>query len=231
EALVAAWLSDGAVDPTVGSAMRAIGYDRDIADVRRQGAANPARIRTVTPAPGWESLRLDGDRLLVPEGVLLDLGATAKAVTADRAAAAVHARLGTGVLVNLGGDIATAGPGPENGWQVTVQDLPDDAPQRVTLTPGAAIATSSTARRTWHDGDRVVHHLIDPATGLPTRGRWRAATVVAADCARANTAATGALVKGDTAAHWLRQLGLPARLVDVGDHVRTLNDFPTERAA
>ena len=47
----------------------------------------------------------------MPAGTQLDLGATAKAVAADRCARLVHDALGTGVLVSLGGDIATAGAG------------------------------------------------------------------------------------------------------------------------
>jgi thiamine biosynthesis lipoprotein ApbE len=46
----------------------------------------------------------------VPAGVVLDLGATAKALAADRAALTIEAELGCGVLVNLGGDIRVAGP-------------------------------------------------------------------------------------------------------------------------
>ena len=137
-------------------------------------------------------------------------------------------RLGTGVLVSLGGDIATAGTTPAGGWQVTVQDLPGDAPQQVTLHDGAAIATSSTAKRTWQRAGRTLHHVIDPLTGAPTAGPWRAATVVASDCARANTASTGAIVKGHKAAGWLRDLGYPARLTDRSGRVLRLNGFPEE---
>ncbi len=232
EALVAAWLSDGAVDPTVGAAMNALGYDADLAEVRaRTGAAYRPGVRLVQPAPGWRSLRLDGQRLHRPAGVQLDLGATAKAVAADRCAARITDELGTGVLLSLGGDIATSGEAPGDGWRITVADLPGDVPQQVTVAPGGAVATSSTARRTWeHDGRRV-HHVLDPRTGRPATGPWRAATVVAEDCSRANAASTGALVKGHDAVGWLSGLGLPARLVDHAGAVHTLNAFPREVAA
>lgn len=226
EALLAAWLSGGAVDPTLGAALTGLGYDRDLIDVPARGG-----LRVVRSSVGWRSLRLDGNRLFRPADVQLDLGATAKAVAADRCAAAITAALGTGVLVSVGGDIATAGPAPGDGWQVTVQDLPTDAPQQVTLAAGAAVATSSTAKRTWVRDGRRLHHVIDPATGMPTESPWRAVTVVASDCARANTASTGAIVKGHDAISWLSGLGLPARLVDHTDAVRTLNAFPRGVAA
>ncbi len=223
EALTAAWLSDGAVDPTVGATLTGLGYDRTLAAVRADGRP---RLSVVPAVRGWRSLRLDGSRLLRPADVQLDLGATAKAVAADRTAAAIATALGTGVLVSLGGDIATAGPLPADGWQVTVQDLPSDVPQQVTLHPGAAVATSSTAKRTWQCDGRTLHHVVDPATGAPATGPWRTVTVVATDCARANTASTGAIVKGHKAVGWLRGLGFPARLTDHAGRVRTINGFP-----
>ena len=196
EALVAAWLSDGAVDPTVGATLAGLGYDRTFADLPEDGRR---RLTLVPPVPGWRSLRLDGARLYRPRGVQLDLGATAKAVAADRTAAAVADELGTGVMVSLGGDIATSGPAPDGGWQVTVQDLPTDVPQQMTLHAGAAIATSSTAKRTWTRDGR---HAAPPGRPGDRVARGRAVavvTVVAPTALRANTASTGAIVKGGDA--------------------------------
>ena len=77
-----------------------------------------------------------------------------------------------------------------------MQDLPDDVPQQVTLAEGAAIATSSSAKRTWRQGGELRHHLVDPATGRSATGPWRSITVVAPTCLRANVATTAALVRG-----------------------------------
>ena len=85
------------------------------ADEEVRAAEQLARGRS----PGGE-----GDLLTVPEGVLLDLGATAKAVAADLAADVVASRTGSGVLVELGGDIATRGAHPAGGWQILVDDGP-----------------------------------------------------------------------------------------------------------
>ena len=234
-ALTAARESDGAVDPTLGSALVGLGYDRDIAQLRRDtgpGAARAASPVTVAHRPsGWRSLVLTGRRLQMPPGTQLDLGASAKAVAADRCARLVHDRTGSGVLVSLGGDIATAGATPDGGWQVVVQDLPDDVPQQITLSSGAAVATSSSAKRTWlQDGVRR-HHLVDPATRLPASGPWRSITVVAPTCLRANTATTAAMVKGDDALAWLRSTGLPARLVSQHGGLVTLGGWPRQVAA
>ncbi|RNM16494.1 FAD:protein FMN transferase [Nocardioides pocheonensis] len=227
-ALDAARHTDGAVDPTIGATLVDLGYDRDIEELR-DGAAVPVRV--VRRPTGWRSVVLDGTRMRLARGTQLDLGATAKAVAADWCAEAVADRLGTGVLVSLGGDIATAGPSPEGGWQVTVQDLSTDLPQQITLADGAAVATSSIARRTWLREGVALHHLVDPVTARPATGRWRSVTVVAPTCARANTAATAALVKGDAAVAWLQHTALPARLVSHDGDIATLNQWPKEIAA
>jgi FAD:protein FMN transferase len=228
EALAVAWFTAGDVDPTVGTSMNALGYDRDLALVLDDSRPVRALLR---PAPGWRKLRLVGDRLLLPRGVELDLGATAKAAAADHAAELVHRELGVGVLVSLGGDIATAGHGPEGGWQVHVQDRVEDPSTQVALPSGTAIATSSTVSRQWRGEDRVLHHIVDPRTGEPAEAVWRSVTVAAATCVRANAATTAALVRGPRAPRWLERLGYPARLIAADRTVLTIGAWPQDVAA
>jgi thiamine biosynthesis lipoprotein len=226
-ALAAAGRTDGDVDPTMGEPLARLGYDRDIAQVLGSAAGAPVTIR---PAPGWRRVRLHRRQLTVPAGVVLDLGATAKACTADRCAELVAATLGTGVLVSLGGDIATAGAAPAGGWRVLVADQPADPHCTLALPAGAAIATSSTCSRTWRRGDRLLHHVLDPRTCQPVKPVWRSASVVADRCVDAHTISTAALVRGGRAPAWLGRLGVPARLVGEQGTVLTLGGWPEERS-
>jgi thiamine biosynthesis lipoprotein len=232
-ALRAARLTDGDVDPTVADAMSALGYDRDFALLPDTGP--PVRL-TVRAVPGWRQVGFDEpSRLLtLPRGVHLDLGATAKAWAADRSAARLAGALGCGVLVGLGGDIAVAGPPPDGGWRIRVQDVtgrPEDPPQgpaAVVAIQEGGLATSSTTARRWRRGGDVLHHILDPRTGLPAPVHWRTVSVAAATCVDANTASTAAIIRGPKALDWLSNLGLPARLVDVAGTVRTVGGWPTE---
>ena len=226
-ALAAARHSGGAVDPTVGAAMNRLGYDKDLSLLPVCGGSAGPRHR---PAPGWHVVRLDGRRLSVPAGVSLDLGATAKAFAADRAAKLLAAELGAGALVSLGGDIATAGPSPAGGWRVLVEDRPGDPACTITLPPGAAVATSSVQGRAWRRGGEHVHHIVDPATGAPADTPWRTVTAVAHTCVQANTLTTAAVVRGDRAPDWLRRLGAPARLVAADGAVVTVGAWHAEPA-
>jgi thiamine biosynthesis lipoprotein len=195
-ALQAARETGGAVDPTVGAALCGLGYDRDFAAITGRQVAPAVRVFAT---PDWRAVHLRDLELTVPDGELLDLGATAKAVAADRAAARVAERLGVGVLVALGGDIATAGRGPACGWQILVQDRPGDPQACVRLPSGAALATSSTAGRTWGRPGELLHHIVDPRTGRPAAPVWRTVSVAAYTCLRANTLSTAAIVRGHAA--------------------------------
>lgn len=231
-ALEVAEATDGAVDPTVGAALVAVGYDRDLAEVRRGG---PALRLVRRPIAGWRTVRFDGRVVRLPRGVLLDLGATAKALAADRAAARASEETGCGVLVGLGGDIAVSGPPPDGGWRIRVaddhrDDGSDPSGQGVVITTGG-LATSSVTVRHWQRGDRRLHHIIDPATGLPAASFWRTASVAAATCVDANAAATAALVKSREASAWLAGLRLPARLVRLDGRAFAVAGWPEDTAA
>ena len=226
-------LTNGAVDPTVGTAVRLAGYDRDFASILADG---PPISLSVNQVPGWQAIQLDeaARTVSIPPGVEIDLGATAKALAADLAAAAAYKAMGSGgVLVSLGGDIAVAGDPPAQGWAVQASEdsnAPiDDDEETITIESGG-IATSSTTVRQWTRGGLVLHHIIDPSTGLPVAGRWRTASVVATSCVDANIASTAAIVMGDGAIPWLAAHNLPARLVDRHGGVHRVSGWPARNS-
>ena len=229
--IAAAAQTGGAVDPTVGATMRALGWDADFRVVvsRRE----PARIEAV-PAAGWRRIEIDdaSGRVRVPAGVEIDLGATAKALAADRAAAAAFRLTGSSILVNLGGDIAVVGPAPAGGWPIHVSDdhraTPSDADGQVVAIAAGGLATSSTTVRRWRTVDGVAHHVVDPRTGRPAPEVWRTVSVAARSCVEANTASTAAIVLGEDAPRWLLERGLPARLVRRDGRVTVTGAWPSQ---
>jgi thiamine biosynthesis lipoprotein len=226
-ALEAAAATDGLVDPTIGAAMRGLGYDRDYAVVVARG---PQPSFSLVPASGWRSVRLDrGTRTVrLRRGTELDLGATGKAFAADRIAAAIARVTASAVLVSLGGDIATRGA-PAAGWPVRVTDGHRDTAggQTVALHEGA-LATSSTTVRRWRAGNVDQHHIVDPRSGAAAPVHWRTASVFAATCVDANAAATAAIILGPEAPSWLEELGLPGRLVRQDGAVTYTCGWPLE---
>jgi len=230
-ALTAARRSGGAVDPTVGRALRVIGYDADFDTLA--GTTRALELR-VAPVPGWSTVSLDvaAGTLRIPRDVELDLGSTGKGLAADLAAAAALAASGaeSGVLVSLGGDIATAGRTPEGGWRILLAEdsnAPSEGDGEVVAIERGALATSSTTVRRWRTTEgTTIHHIVDPRTGLAAATPWRTATVVAATCEQANGASTAAIVLGDAAPAWLEAGGLPARLVANDGSIVRLAGWP-----
>jgi thiamine biosynthesis lipoprotein len=175
-----------------------------LAAARETGGLVDPTARPGSPG-SWQSVSLDPHRrvLSVPAGVEIDVGATGKALVADRIAREVARMTRSAVLVNLGGDLSCAGDGV---WDVGVADdhKAAQADQIVRVRSGG-IATSSTTVRPGH--------ILDPTTGKPVDSPWRTVTVAARSCVAANTASTAAIVVGEDAPAWLGARGIAARLV------------------
>jgi thiamine biosynthesis lipoprotein len=207
-ALYAAELTDGLVDFTVGSALISTGYDQDVDAVRARSDFHA----TSAEVPGWQWVSFGSlGRVSVPQGTVIDLGASAKAHAADQIARLLALHLPGGFLVNLGGDIATSGDVPAEGWSVGVEAADGTERQAVAITT-QAITTSSTQLRTWQTDAGPAHHIIDPRTGDTAAAVWAQVSCVAATALEANTASTAALVLGEDAVAWLDARGVPARL-------------------
>lgn len=229
-ALRGARLSGGAVDPTIGSVVRLAGYDVDFASVPVNG--DDLKLMSTT-IPGWQAVQFaESSRTVrIPSGVELDLGATAKALASDLAAAAAFKACGGGgVLVSLGGDIAVTGEAPLEGWVIQTSEDSGatiaEGEETISIRTGG-IATSSTTVRRWMRGSAVLHHIIDPATGLPADSCWRTASVVASTCVDANIATTASIVMGQRAVAWLEANRLPGRLVDLEGAIHRVSGWPS----
>lgn len=230
--LEAARTSDGLVDPCLGRAVDAAGY-------RTWAAAEVAIESRVIPAPttgapertqplleavpeagtrpteqanpaAWQRIELAEDRLRVPSGCELDLGATAKAWLADELAERIVESSGLDVVVNLGGDLRAVGVSAP--WVVGIDhEVPGWPPQSIEITDGG-LATSGQGHRRWLTSSGTAHHLIDPRTGRSAVTQWWAVSVLAATATGANIASTAAMVLDDRAVGWLRDRGLDAVL-------------------
>jgi thiamine biosynthesis lipoprotein len=233
----AAEVSGGAVDPTLGQSLVSAGYDRDWRQLTAVPADAPLgprdRIVVRRRRTGlWRRIELwdDPPGVRIPRGVSLDLGATAKALAADRAALAASEVRDLGVLVALGGDIATCGPAPAEGWLIRVTDdhrAGPEAPGQTISIRSGGLATSSIVTRRWMHRGRPMHHILDPRHGGPVQAPWRTVSVAAASCADADIAATAAIVLGAEATDWLAGQALPSRLVGLDGTVLTRAGWPS----
>jgi len=187
--------TDGWFDPTVGTALRAAGYDRSF------DPADPAaldRDAPITPArrARFDELAIDERhaRVARPADLQVDLGGFLKGRTVDRVATLAPAT----AMIDAGGDAMLRGAGLDaTGWLVDVED-PADA-RRVVVTLRVcdrAVATSAPNRRRWRTGTALAHHLIDPHTGAPSCSDLAQVTAVAPTVEQADVLAKVAFLRG-----------------------------------
>jgi len=184
----------GLVDPTLGAAVEAAGYDRDFSLL--QTSDEP-------PAPVGQPGRIElyGRVLVLEPGVRLDLNGVVKAAAVDEALRLVS---GSG-FVSAGGDLAASGR----------LDVALPGGGIVGLVAGG-LATSGSTKRRWRRGGAEQHHLIDPVTGRPSTSRWDEVSVCGATCLAADVAAKAAFLLGDDGPDWLAERGLPGRFLERG---------------
>lgn len=211
-ALRAAASTGGLVDPTLGEAIEAAGYDRDFG--RLGPSASPPR----PAAPGrWRAVRVSECALSRPIGVRLDLNGVVKSKTVDDALELIS----SDGFVSAGGDVAARG----------ALDVALPGGDAVRLVTGG-LATSGIAKRRWLRGGAWHHHLIDSGTGAPARSPWVEVTACAATCLQADIAAKAAFLLGHAGPAFLDERGLAGRFLGhFGEIVCTRRWPSAERVA
>ena len=203
-ALEVAEQTDGAFDPTLGSLVDLWGFGP-----RPFSGAPPetAAIAKARETAGWRPLALDGDRLLQPGGLQLDLNGIAKGFAVDQVAAALDRAGARSYLVEVGGELRGTGAKPDGQpWWVELErppaphDAAKDGLRTLVALHGLSVATSGDYRRFFeHDGRRYAHTL-DPATAAPVAHATASVTVLAERCMRADAYATALMVTPPDAA-------------------------------
>jgi thiamine biosynthesis lipoprotein len=196
-------LSDGLFDITSGVLRRAWTFDGS------DRIPDAASIERLLPFVGFDRLRWDSPRLLLPAGMELDFGGIGKEYAVDRAFDLLAARDGTPFLVNFGGDLRANRPPAHGPWQVGIErpDTERVATMLLDLNYGALATSGDSRRYLSRDGIRY-GHVLNPRTGWPVPGSPRSVTVAASSCTEAGLLSTLALLKGDRARAFLDEQGV-----------------------
>jgi len=193
---------NGLFDITVGPLVKAWGFGPDA--LRR---FDETKLDSLLALVGMDKVRLEGDRIVKADpDMFIDVNAIAQGYTVDLI---IDMLAGEGIrdcLVEVGGEVRTAGDKDGKGWHVGI-----DRPVDGNYIPGAelqaavrldnnALATSGNYRKFYVDNGVKYSHTIDPRTGYPSRHTLLSATIVAPECAVADAWATACMVAGkDTA--------------------------------
>ncbi len=197
-ALKVSELSNGAFDVTVGPLVELWGFGAGgtAQRVPSADAINAARARV-----GHSAIQLrpvpPGLRKMQP--VEIDLSAIAKGYAVDQVADHLEARGITNYLVEVGGELRSAGSNPDGHvWEIGIEApslLHSGAVQVIGL-GAAAVATSGDYRNYFEQNGQRYSHTIDPRTGTPVQHRLASVTVVHPSAAWADALATAINVLG-----------------------------------
>lgn len=189
----------GAFDPALGALTALWGFP----DATRP--PTPAQVDSARTLSGVGLVRLEDGRVRFDrDGVRLDLGGCAKGYVVDRAVALLCAAGVEAGVVDAGGNLRFWGEKPDGRpWRFGVQH-PRQAERIVPVEDVglAALATSGDYEQFFEYEGRRYHHLLDPATGYPSR-RAVSATVWARSAMEADVLSTASFVAGpDSALAW-----------------------------
>lgn len=170
--------TDGIFNPFLGNVMRSIGYDRSFEQVDRHHALR----HNVPPTAKQSSFTFDLEKqtITLPADIALDFGGIAKGWTVQSAAQSLLSMRRPRGLINAGGDLMGWTDSDHAHWTIDVSHPFSDHQSigRIAFDSGQlGVATSSTIKRSWSDGTQLLHHLIDPRTGLPAASNIIQATV------------------------------------------------------
>ncbi len=169
-------VSKGAFDISFAS----VGY---MYDYRRHIEPSKEQIASHLSAIDYRSIILDEKNSTVhflKPGMRIDLGGIAKGYAVDRGAEILLARGVKNAIVTAGGDSRIIGDRRGRPWMVGIKD-PRITDKEAVVLPlvDTALSTSGDYERYFMDGERRVHHIINPRTGTSATG-VRSVSVMAA---------------------------------------------------
>ena len=209
--------TDGAFDISVGRLMKV--WKRFTTPFLPSSDSIKKALNTV----GYKRIKIKSDTLILPKGMLIDLGGIAKGYAIDRAVQILKERGFTSGLVYAGGDLGIVGPKPfHRKWKIGIKNPRGDGVVASTEMDAGFIATSGDYERYFIlDGKRYCH-ILNPYTGYPARGII-SSTVIAPTGLLSDAYATAVFVMGKSGIHFLKNHHLEGLLIfEEGDTLRCI---------
>ena len=192
-------ITGGAFDTTVGPLVNAWGFGPSTPDA----LPTEPQLAELRQSVGWERIEIDQSASSARKrhpATQVDLSAIAKGYAVDRVSEALSTLGHTDHMVEVGGEVRTAGHNASGEtWRIAVETPVAGSAGRQRIVPlrDAAMATSGDYRNfIERDGARY-SHTIDPRTGRPVTHRLASASVIHDSCMTADAYATALMVMGE----------------------------------
>lgn len=182
----------GVFDPTIGNVVNAWNFGPD----ENKFLTDSTTIKALMISVGFDKVIKTPSKFMRPNAAYLDFNAIAKGYGIDVIADFLEGRGVLNYLVDIGGDMRTAGSNQESQkvWRVGIEDPNFDGSQSLSKAislSNKGMATSGTYRKFKIDenGNRYAH-IIDTKTGYPAKSNVLSASVIAPNAMLADGYAT-----------------------------------------
>lgn len=175
-------------------------------DVTGENAEVPEHedILELLPRVGYEKITLNENEksIYIEEGMEIDFGGIAKGYIGAQLAKFLKSEGVTAAMIDLGGDITTLGKKPSNEtWKIGLAEPSIGKSTNRTIAVvdvgEMSVFTSGNYARfnkqLYEETGEILHHILDPKTGYPSKMGLVSATVVTKDAMEADALATALL--------------------------------------
>lgn len=204
--------TDGAVDPTIYPVLSAWGFTTQTKQVPEEG-----QIASLLQNVDYGRISLEGDRLTVPDGMQLDMGAVGKGYAGDLVIEVLKEYGVESALINLGGNVQAISSRPDgNDWRLGIRAPWEEGNLGVLRISDAAVVTSGGYENYFEDEEGNIYwHILDPSTGYPADGGLQAVTIIGEEGKLCDALSTALFIMGKDGAveYWRANGGFDMLLV------------------
>ena len=158
-----------------------------------------AALEAAAAQVDYTRVRVEGNAVTLPEGMMIDLGGIAKGYIADKVKGYLEERGVSSAILSFGGNIVAIGLKPDgSSWRVGIQDIdkPTGAYMLVAMNFGGSTVTSGIYERGFELDGTYYHHILDPATGWPVQNELASVTIFSESSMWGDALATAAFALG-----------------------------------
>lgn len=186
--------TNGALDITVYPVLKEWGFTTDNYKI-----PDSETLDILLENVDYHQIKLNGNRITVPESFQLDLGALAKGYTSDKVMEILRNNGINSAVVSLGGNVQTLGRKPDGSlWKVAVINpfYPDSTMGILQVADKAVITSGNYERYFISENGKTYHHIIDPSNGYPANNGLVSVTIIGESGIMCDALSTALFVSG-----------------------------------
>ena len=191
-------------------------------------SANPKKpndvdIKKALSFVDYKKVKIEGERLILPQGMSLDLGGIAKGYAADEVARILRGNGIKDAIIDIGGNVVVIGSkkiGIQNPLSVANGEY-----MGIIEATDCAVVTSGSYERNFVQDGKLYHHILNPHNGYPSNSGLLSATIIGKSSMDADAIATIVFILGENGLEFARKMGVQAMTISKNNIVRTTGDF------